>query len=117
MIAGLARMEQKAFSNFCCAVRRFIMHAEIAWDLVMSEDMPFAEGCYRLNGGDWKIFTATKARPNCPAGVRIDVKWASGVTGMNIVLLEVAQINRASLMRVMSEVLNVEDWREVDGPD
>jgi hypothetical protein len=93
------------------------MNAEIAWDLVMSEDMPFAEGCYRLNGGDWKVFTATKARPHRPAGVRIGVKWASGVTGVNIVLLEDAKINRASVMRVMSEVLDVEDWREVDGPD
>ena len=83
----------------------------------MSEDMPFAEGCYRLNGGDWKVFTATKARPHRPAGVRIGVKWASGVTGVNIVFLEDAKINRASVMRVMSEVLDVEDWREVDGPD
>lgn len=83
----------------------------------MSEDMPFAEGCYRLDGGDWQVVTATKARPDRLAGVRNDVTWSSGVTGMNIVFPERLKINRASLTQKMSEVLGVEEWREIVGPD
>ena len=93
------------------------MNAEVTWDLVMSEDMPFAEGCYRLQGGPWQVVTATKAGPDHLPGVRNGVTWASGVTGMNVVFPEHLKINRASLMQKMSEVLGVVNWREVVGPD
>lgn len=83
----------------------------------MSEDMTFAEGCYRLDGGDWQVVTATKARPNHPACVRKGMTWASGVTGINIVFPEDLKINKASLTRKMSEVLGVDEWHEVVGPD
>ena len=93
------------------------MNAEITWDLVMSEDMPFAEGCYRTDGGEWQVVTATKARPGCPASIRENVSWASGATGLNIVFPPDDKINASSLKRIMSEVLAVEDLYEVVGPD
>ena len=83
----------------------------------MSEDMPFAEGCYRIDGGDWQVVTAIRAGPDRPAGVRNGVKWDSGVTGLNIVFPKDTRINRASLAAAMSEVLGIDDWREVSGPD
>lgn len=43
--------------------------------------------------------------------------WASGVTGINIVFPEDLKINKASLTRKMSEVLGVDEWHEVVGPD
>ena len=85
------------------------MNAEITWDLVMSGDMPFAEGCYRFQGGQWQVVTATKARPDHLPGVRNGVTWGSGVTGMNIVFPEHLKINRASLTQKMSEVFGVEN--------
>ena len=36
------------------------MNAEITWDSVMSDDMTFIEGCYRLDHGSWQVVTAAK---------------------------------------------------------
>jgi len=83
----------------------------------MSEDMPSAEGCYRLEGGDWQVVIAFKTKGIHPVGVRNGLRWDSGVTGMNIVLWDDATINKSSLMRIMSEALGIDDWREVSGPD
>jgi hypothetical protein len=38
------------------------MKAEITFDLVMDEDMGFVEGCYRLDGGEWKVFIIAHTR-------------------------------------------------------
>jgi hypothetical protein len=83
----------------------------------MSDDMAFAEGCYRLEGGDWQVVTATKAKEYRPAGVRNNVSWDSGVTGMNIVLTQGKKINARTLLDIMSSTLCVSGWREVRGPD
>lgn len=93
------------------------MNAEITWDLVMSEDMAFAEGCYRLEGKDWQVVVAYKAKGLHPVGILNGMKWPSGVTGMNIVLPSDGTINAPTLLQMMSEVLGVRDWREVAGPD
>ena len=79
--------------------------------------MGFAEGCYRLPGGDWQVFTAWKAEGIEPTGVRLAVRWDSGVTGMNIVFANGEKINTSSLLQKMSDVLGVSGWREVRGPD
>lgn len=83
----------------------------------MSEDMPFAEGCYRLAGGEWHVVTAIRARPDERAYIKTGVKWASGVTGINIVFPSDQKINKRSLIESLSEALGIEDWREVPGPD
>jgi hypothetical protein len=93
------------------------MIAEITWDLVMSEDMAFAEGCYRLDGRDWQVITAFKAKGTYPVGIRNGVRWDSGVTGMNIVLPDDAKINATVLLEMMSNILGVSEWHEVRGPD
>ena len=93
------------------------MNAEITWDLVMSEDMSFAEGYYRLEGGDWQVVTAFKTGGIHPVCVRNGVKWDSGVTGMNIILPDDAMISKSSLLQIMSDALGVDHWREVTGPD
>ena len=83
----------------------------------MSEDMGFAEGCYRLEGGDWQVITAWKAGDIWPVGIRNGVHWDSGVTGMNIVFANHDKINAVPLLQMMSEVLGVSEWAEVTGPD
>lgn len=93
------------------------MIAEITWDLVMSEDMTFAEGCYRLEGGDWQVVTACKAKGIYPVGIRNGVSWGSGATGMNIVLPDDAHINATVLLEMMSAILGVSEWHGVKGPD
>ena len=92
------------------------MYAEITWDLVMSEDMPFAEGCYRVEGGDWQVLIAVRADGHWPLGTR-DEQWHSGVTGVHIVLPDDAKINSSTLLKLISTRLGVNEWREVRGPD
>ncbi|MGN6279469.1 MAG: hypothetical protein ACTHM8_12215 [Sphingomonas sp.] len=83
----------------------------------MSEDMAFAEGCYRLQGEDWQVITARKAKDINLIGIRNGMRWDSGVTGMNIVLPDNAKINATMLLEMMSKTLGVSDWVEVRGPD
>lgn len=83
----------------------------------MSDDMPFAEGCYRLEGGDWQVVTAVKAGISRSVGIRNGLRWESGITGMNIVLPNDAVINASTLLKMMSHELGVSEWREVRGPD
>ena len=83
----------------------------------MSEDMPFAEGCYRLEGGEWQVVTAIHANGHWPIGIREGVRWDSGVSGINIVLPDDARINAQVLLAMMSSTLGVTKWREVRGPD
>ena len=83
----------------------------------MSGDMPFAEGCYRLEGHDWQVVTAIKARGAHPIGISVGVTWPSGVTGMSIVLPDHCALNASGLLNTMSDHLGVTLWREVRGPD
>ncbi|WP_152569488.1 MULTISPECIES: hypothetical protein [Sphingomonas] len=83
----------------------------------MSDDMAFAEGCYRLADGEWQVITAYKANGFHTLGVRNGVRWASGVTGMNIVMPDESKINAPTLLEIMSATLGVDDWCEVKGPD
>ena len=82
----------------------------------MSEDMDFIEGCYRLEGGPWQVITAAKSEEILEAEIRTGC-WASGVTGMNIILRQTAQLNATVLLNLMSDILCVEKWIEVRGPD
>jgi hypothetical protein len=92
--------------------------AEITFDLVMTEDMPFVEGCYRLDEGDWQVFMFRHSgRGAEPAGVKRDLVWDSGVTGLNVILPDDSKINKSLVLIVMSEILGVTEWIEVRGPD
>jgi hypothetical protein len=93
------------------------MKAEISYDLIMEEDMSFVEGCYRLEGGEWEVFTITHSRNGRPPGVWKNLTWASGVKGMNAVVLETTKLNKLSVLNVLSDALGVSEWLEVHGPD
>lgn len=93
-----------------------ITKAEISFDLVMEDDMSFAEGSYRLPGGDWEVFIFSRysgARPE----VDTSVKWGGGNTGVVVRLPQNEKLNKAVVLRTLSESLGVVDWREVRGPD
>ena len=92
------------------------MDAEITWDLVMSEDMSFIEGCYRVKNGPWQVVTAFKRQGVLQVETH-DVSWESGVTGINVVFSESATIDADVLLKIMSSHLGVEEWLEVRGPD
>jgi hypothetical protein len=93
------------------------MNAEITWDLVMLDDMAFAEGCFRLEGGPWQVVTAQKSRDGWDPQVSTNLQWDSGVRGMNIILPRGEKLNKEILLLIMSATLGVERWTEVRGPD
>ncbi|WP_143279044.1 hypothetical protein [Bradyrhizobium sp. C9] len=94
------------------------MKAEITFDLIMTEDMSFVEGCYRLAGGAWEVFVFTHLRCG-PYGVGVwkDLTWSSGVKGLNAVMPAEIKLNKATVSNVLSQALGVTEWFEVRGPD
>jgi hypothetical protein len=93
------------------------MNAEITWDLVMLDDMAFVEGCYRIESGPWQVVTARKCRDGEQPTVRTDLRWDSGVQGMNVLVRRDEHLNKEALLRIMSSTLGIEEWTEVRGPD
>jgi hypothetical protein len=91
------------------------MIAEITYDLIMDDDMPFVEGCYRLAGHDWEVFIISKWRVNSTkyhCG-----KWDSGVTGYSIKVPWYMSLSMETVELVLSAKLDVNAWRTVRGPD
>lgn len=91
------------------------MRAEISYDLVMGDDMPFVEGAYRLFGGEWQVVIVSRydvSEPEVVAQV-----WQSGATGVFIRYPRRRPLNSAAIERVLSAVLGVSEWVRVHGPD
>jgi len=94
------------------------MKAEITFDLVMDENMSFVEGCYRLDDGVWQVFMFRKSRGGTEEiGVKTNLHWDSGVTGINIILSDDTKLNKPFVLRTLSDVLGITEWLEVSGPD
>ena len=93
------------------------MKAEITFDLVMEETMPFVEGCYRREGEDWRVFMFRKSHGMETVGTKSDLVWASGVKGMNVIVSDATKLNKSLVFRALSDALGVTEWTEVRGPD
>jgi hypothetical protein len=93
------------------------MKAEITFDLVMTEDMAFVEGCYRLAGGVWQVFIFRRSNGIEEVGMKQNLTWRSGVTGLNAILPTDAKIDRSVVLSALSDTLGVTEWSEVRGPD
>jgi hypothetical protein len=84
----------------------------------MKDDMAFAEGCYRLESREWEVFTIRRSRHGIePPGVKKNLRWNSGVTGLSVVVPDESKINKSTVLEAMSEALGIADWVEVRGPD
>jgi hypothetical protein len=93
------------------------MKAEITFDLVMTEDMAFVEGCYRLAGGVWQVFMFRRFNGTEAVGIKRNLTWKSGVTGLNAILPKDTRIDKSVVLTVLSDALGVTEWSEVEGPD
>jgi hypothetical protein len=89
--------------------------SEISYDLVMDDDMPFVEGCYRLAGGDWRVVIASRC--DVAETQVVPQRWESGVSGVFIRFPRTTRLNREAVEQVLSAALNVSRWVEVRGPD
>lgn len=91
------------------------MQAEISYDLVMDDDMEFVEGTYRMNEGEWQVFIISK-RPEEQIEIR-STEWASGCSGLVILVPMSFRLNKQSVEEVISEWLGLDTWTVVRGPD
>jgi hypothetical protein len=94
------------------------MKAEISFDLIMDEDMGFVEGCYRLAGGEWEVFIiAHTGIGSSEPEVRNNLRWPSGVRGLNAFVPLTTKLNKSAVLHLLSDTLSVTEWSEVQGPD
>ncbi len=92
------------------------MRAEISYDLVMEEEMSFAEGAYRLPGGEWQVFVFIR-RNVTGRPVWWHDHWESGVTGVVVAFPNDRALNRRAVEAVLSDATGATEWAEVRGPD
>jgi hypothetical protein len=93
------------------------MRAQISFGLVMEDNMELVEGTYRLPERDWQVFIfGPDSRVSQPV-VTTDGHWESGVTDIHVKWPRVAPLNKAVVLRLLSEQLGVTEWEEVRGPD
>jgi hypothetical protein len=97
--------------------REFASQGEISFDLVMTDDMAFVEGSYRLDGGAWEVFTFRHAREMERPRILNDVVWPSGVAGINVVVANDIQLNKSFVLKTMTDSFGIAEWIEVRGPD
>jgi hypothetical protein len=95
-----------------------LQKGEISFDLVMEEDMPFVEGCYRLCDGEWHVFMVRHSRGGTDSvGIRRNLTWKSGVAGLNVIVRDEERINKGTVFRLLPDALGATEWLEVHGPD
>jgi hypothetical protein len=98
------------------------MKAEISFDaLALEDDQDNVEGCYRLEGDDWQVFYFTRWWEGLPEERRAKVVknavFSSGITGVVVNYPKEQILDKAAVMRVLSDTLGVAEWSEVRGPD
>ena len=95
-----------------------LLKGEISFDVVMEEDMPFVEGCYRLCDGEWHVFMVRHSRGGVECvGIYKDLVWKSGVTGLNVIVRDDERINKGTVLGLLSDAMGATEWLEVQGPD
>ncbi len=93
------------------------MHAQISYDLVMEDEMSFVEGTFRLSGREWQVFIFCRDSTGSPPAINADARWETGVTGVVVKWPRGRALNRAVVLRVLSEQLGIAEWEEVRGPN
>ena len=88
--------------------------AEISYDLVMGDDMDFAEGTFRL-ADEWQVFIVSRA--SVDAVEWKNATWDSGVTGIVIRVPYGMRLNMAVIEETLSQATRMECWKRVKGPD
>jgi hypothetical protein len=87
---------------------------EISFDLVMEDDMSFVEGTYRLRQGEWRVFIFSRYEGK--QVLSSSQRCESGVEGWRIKTPQEMKLNRESVMKILGDLLYVEQWFEVRGP-
>jgi hypothetical protein len=90
-------------------------NGEISYDLVMEEDMDFVEGSYRIGGCEWQVVSFSKRQVESPSWKTCT--WDSGASGIEVHVPLKMRLNAPTLESLLSEILGVEVWERVRGPN
>lgn len=88
---------------------------EISYDLLMTPDMAFVEGMYRLPGRGWQVFVFIRrdvAEPHW-----LPSTWESAASGTIVHYPRSAVLNQVEVERILSGAPGVLGWSQVRGPD
>jgi hypothetical protein len=92
------------------------MKAEISFETIVSDTgSRHIEGCYRLEGSDWRVFYATQVYHGGPRV--FPATWQSGIIGVQIHHPMDQVLNKQSVKDALATALTVSKWLEVRGPD
>jgi len=95
---------------------------EATFDVVVPEEgVTYAEGCYRINDGNWHIYYLTN-RHNGAAWIgdptiRSDAIFQSGISGVSGVVPADCILNKKTIKKILAETVGVGAWIEVTGPN
>jgi hypothetical protein len=95
---------------------------EITFDTVLPEEgAQHVEGCYRLDGEDWKVYYLTNwHNGSLWAGaplIRNKAVFQSGISGVCGVVPDGTVLNKKTVMGILALAVDIDEWCEVSGPN
>jgi hypothetical protein len=95
---------------------------EITFDIIVPEEgVAHAEGCYRVDGGNWHVYYFTNCHHGAPwtaePTIRTDAIFQSGISGVSGMVPTNWILNKKTIKRLLAETAGVDGWIEVSGPD
>lgn len=95
---------------------------EITFDIIVPEEgVAHAEGCYRVEGGNWHVYYFTNRHHGAPRTaeptIRADAIFQSGISGVSGIVPVDWILNKKTIKRLLAEATRVDGWIEVSGPD
>jgi len=88
---------------------------EVSFDSLPGDDADSVEGCYRLPGAFWQVFTVSRA--DVPEARHRFETWPSGVTGVEFEVPRGVRVDRGYALRSLEGAFGPGPWAEVAGPD
>jgi hypothetical protein len=93
------------------------MKGEISFDTNVDDNgQENIEGCYRICEEEWQVFYFTQWWDGYPRIVKNAVS-ESGIGGVDVWFPKTQILNKSAVIKVLSDILGVDEWSEVRGPD
>ena len=101
---------------------RKVALGEVTFDIVVPEEgVRYAEGCYRINGGNWHVYYVKNWHNGAPwtgePTIRSDAIFQSGISGVDGIVPADWILNKKTIKKILVEAVGVDAWIEVSGPN
>lgn len=88
---------------------------ELSFDSAPGDDMTSIEGCYRLPGAFWHVFTFTKS--DASEFRHRSGEWGNGIEGVEFEVPEALTLDHDFVIKSLETLIGEGPWRVVQGPD